>query len=144
MNQCGSTMKIKGKNETCFMDSQQFETEQILQSQKYRAVANAFHKSWTCFKAICLHHSQCYISAVLLFTFFPSSNVFSCLIRATFVCRTHHHFQVSFNQATKTGVTKQGYALQHLLRTITFFPLSSLFCSTLKFSFDKSKYRSNV
>lgn len=65
--------------------SQQFETTGI--TIEYREAANAFHKSWTCFKTICLCFCHCHRGCrrrrrCWRFALFRSSNVFGLLIWA--------------------------------------------------------------
>lgn len=58
-----ATTMLAGWKETCFMDSKQFGTTGI-NKIKYipceQQMCCFFHKSWTCFKTICLHHRSSY------------------------------------------------------------------------------------
>lgn len=58
-----ATTMLAGWKETCFMDSKQFGTtgiNKIKYIPREQQMCCFFHKSWTCFKTICLHHRSSY------------------------------------------------------------------------------------
>lgn len=92
-----ATTMFAGWKETCFMDSKQFGTtgiNKIMYIPREQQMCCFFHKSWTCFKTICLHHRFSYWY-VLVFDSSKISYHRNCAILFFQFCRSRIHGVIS-------------------------------------------------